>query len=64
MSSGAPKEFDHYARECVRLAEQVDSADLREKLLKQAREWMQALMKEEDDTREPPRLYFRLGVGP
>jgi hypothetical protein len=48
MSSGAAKEFDHYARECVRLAEQVDSQGLREKLLEQAREWMQALMNEEE----------------
>ena len=43
MSSGREKEFDQYARECVRLAE-----GLREKLLRQAREWMQAEMDEED----------------
>jgi hypothetical protein len=51
MSSGAAKEFDHYARACVKLAEQVDSPELREKLLKQARECMQALMNEEERTR-------------
>jgi DNA primase len=48
MSSGREKEFDQYARECVRLAEGVDDSDLREKLLRQAREWMQAEMDEED----------------
>ena len=42
------KEFDEYARECVRLAEGVEDANLREKLLRQAREWMQAQMDEED----------------
>jgi len=48
MSSGREKEFDQYARECVRLAEGVGDPDLREKLLRQAREWMQAEMDEED----------------
>ena len=44
MSSGRAKEFDQYARECVRLAEGAEDPDLREKLLRQAREWMQAEM--------------------
>jgi hypothetical protein len=48
MSSGREKEFDEYARECVRLAEGVEDPNLREKLLRQAREWMQAQMDEED----------------
>jgi hypothetical protein len=48
MSSGTAKDFDDYARECVRLAEQVDSQELRDKLLQQAREWMLAMMAEED----------------
>ena len=48
MSSGREKEFDQYARECVRLAEGVEDPDLREKLLRQAREWMRAEMDEED----------------
>ena len=48
MSSGREKEFDQYARECVRLAEGVEDPELREKLLRQAREWMQAEMDEED----------------
>jgi hypothetical protein len=46
MSSGREKEFDQYARECVRLAEGVEDPDLREKLLRL--EWMQAEMDEED----------------
>jgi hypothetical protein len=50
MSSGREKEFDQYARECVRLAKGVEDPDLREKLLRQAREWMQAEMDEEDGT--------------
>lgn len=48
MSSESSTEFVGYARECVRLAEQVDSPELREQLLRQAREWMQATMDEED----------------
>ena len=48
MSAGREKEFDQYARECVRLAKGVNDPDLREKLLRQAREWMQAKMDEED----------------
>src|SRR4051812_36207038 len=42
MSSERAKEFDQYACECVRLADGVKDPDLREKLLRQAREWMQA----------------------
>jgi hypothetical protein len=49
MSSGSEKDFENYARDCVRLAEQVDSPELREKLFLQAREWMQAAMAEEDE---------------
>jgi hypothetical protein len=29
MSSGTAKDFEDYARDCVRLAEQVDSPELR-----------------------------------
>jgi hypothetical protein len=42
------KEFESYARDCVKLAEHADTPELREKLLQQAREWMQAVMDEED----------------
>jgi hypothetical protein len=48
MSSS--KEFESYARYCVRLAEQADTPLLRETLLQMAREWMQAIMDEEDTT--------------
>lgn len=48
MSSGTAKDFEDYARDCIRLAEQVDSPELREKLLQQAREWMHALIDQED----------------
>jgi hypothetical protein len=36
------------ARDCVRLAEQADTQELREKLLNLAREWMRAVIEEED----------------
>jgi hypothetical protein len=48
MSSGTPKEFEDFARDCVRLAGQADTAELRRKLLNLAREWMQAAMDAED----------------
>src|SRR3954470_79376 len=44
MSSGSIKEFEEFARDCVRLAEQADTPELREKLLNLAREWMRAVM--------------------
>jgi hypothetical protein len=43
MSSGKD-----YARDCVRLAEHMDSPEPREKLLQQAREWMHAVIEEDD----------------
>ena len=54
MSSGRAKESDQYARECVRLADGVKDPDLRQKLLRQAREWMQAEMDEEDGANIAP----------
>jgi hypothetical protein len=48
MSSGSANEFEDFARDCVRLANQADSPELREKLLNLAREWMRAVMDEED----------------
>ena len=44
MSSGSKKEFEEFARDCVRLAEQADTPELREKLLNLAREWMRSVM--------------------
>jgi hypothetical protein len=46
MSSG--KEFEEFAQDCVRLAEQADTPELREKLLNLAREWMRAVIPSED----------------
>jgi hypothetical protein len=43
MSSST--DFETYARDCVKLAEQPDAPpELREQLLQMAREWMQAMM--------------------
>ena len=44
MSSGSAKEFEEFARDCVRLAEQPDTPELREKLLNLALEWMRSVM--------------------
>ena len=46
--SSAAKEFEEFARDCVRLAERADTPELREKLLNLAREWMRAVMEAED----------------
>ena len=47
MSSAT--DFETYARDCVKLAEQADAPpELREQLLQMAREWMQAMMEAED----------------
>ena len=49
MSSGsAAKEFEAFARDCVQLAAQADTPELREKLLSMARDWMRAAMEEDD----------------
>lgn len=45
MPSG--KDFEEYARDCVRLAQQADSPELRDQLLAMAREWMAAFMTED-----------------
>lgn len=51
MLSGTGKDFEHYARECVKLAEQPNTPpELQEQMLQMAREWMQAMMDEEDKT--------------
>jgi hypothetical protein len=47
MSSAT--DFETYARDCVKLAEQAHAPpELREQLLQMAREWMQAMMEAED----------------
>jgi hypothetical protein len=44
------KEFETYARDCVKLAEHPDAPpNLREQLLQMARDWMKATMEAEDE---------------
>jgi hypothetical protein len=52
MSSGP--EFEEFARDCVRLARQANSPELREKLFDIAREWMRAAMDEKEAARSMP----------
>ena len=48
MPYGSARDFEEFARDCVRLGEQADTQELREKLLNLAREWMRAIIEEED----------------
>jgi len=48
MSSGSAEEFEEFAQDCVRLAEQADTPELRGKLLDLAREWRRAVTPTED----------------
>jgi hypothetical protein len=49
MSPKTEKDFDRYARDCVRLAGSENvPPELRNQLLAMAREWMQAAMEEQD----------------
>jgi hypothetical protein len=48
LSSGKEQEFDSYARDCMRLADQADTSELQEAMINMAREWMQTVMDEED----------------
>jgi hypothetical protein len=53
MSSGS--EFEEFARDCVRLARQANSPELRERLFDIAREWMRAAMDGEDAQKTTPQ---------
>ena len=44
---GSAKEYENYARECVRLARLPTDPHVREQLLQMAREWMSVVMDEE-----------------
>jgi hypothetical protein len=55
------KEFEEYARDCVRLAQQADTPELRDQLLAMAREWMEALMSE--DATDGPRMTHQIERG-
>jgi hypothetical protein len=55
MSSSTAKEFQDYARDCVKLANEDNvPPELRNQLLEMAREWMLAVIDEEDGTETPP----------
>jgi spermidine synthase len=41
------KKYHAYARECLELAEQADSAEIRQKLIELSRVWMEAALREE-----------------
>jgi len=47
-------EFEEFARDCVRLAREAGTSELREKLFDIAREWMRAAMDAEDARRAKP----------
>jgi hypothetical protein len=51
MSSENAPEFARYARLCVKLAQEADTPELREQLFQQAREWMRAVLEQEDAER-------------
>ena len=48
-------EFEEFARDCVRLAGQANSPELRQKLFDIAREWMRAAMDWEEARKTTPR---------
>ena len=49
MSFETPKDFQKYAQDCVKLAQQPNTPpELRQQLFQMAREWMQAIMAEEE----------------
>jgi hypothetical protein len=65
MSSGSvSKEFEAFARDCVQLAAQADSQELRERLLSIARDWMRAAMEEDDATPSTNRALRRRKLQP
>jgi len=48
------KEFEEHARDCIRLAGQSKSPELRDQFLELAREWIMAALDERDEL-PPPR---------
>jgi hypothetical protein len=56
MSFETPKDFQKYAQDCVKLAQQPNTpSELRQQLFQMAREWMQAMMAEEEDASTIPK---------
>jgi hypothetical protein len=65
MSSGsAAKEFEAFARDCVQLAAQADTPELRERLLSMARDWMRAAMEEDGAAPSTNRVLQRRRLQP
>jgi hypothetical protein len=65
MSSGlAAKEFEAFARDCVQLAAQADTPELRERLLSMARDWMRAAMERTTRRRQAGALCGAGGFSP
>jgi hypothetical protein len=57
MSFAAAKEFETYARDCVKLAKQDNTPpELRDQLLKMAREWMRAVIDEQEPSSGSPPI--------
>jgi hypothetical protein len=56
MSSETTKDFQKYAQDCVKLAQQPNTpSELRQQLFQMAGEWMQAMMAEQDDASTIPK---------
>jgi hypothetical protein len=65
MSSGsASKEFEAFARDCVQLAAQANTPELRERLLSMARDWMRAAMEEDEAAPSTNRALRRRRLQP
>jgi hypothetical protein len=47
MALSEAKKYHAYARECLRLAEETDQADIRERLIELSRAWMELALTEE-----------------
>jgi hypothetical protein len=47
MKLAEAEKYHAYARECLRLAEKADKADLRKKLTELSKVWMEAALNEE-----------------
>jgi hypothetical protein len=54
MPSETAKEFENYARDCVKLAKEHGvPSEVRNQLLEMAREWMHAIIAKEDGNETP-----------
>ena len=62
MSPEPSNHYEEFARDCVRLAQQADTPELRRKLLDLAREWMRASRGETTIPRGAARPLKKIGV--